>query len=201
MANIPENSFSNFFKNKSILSGYRFTVSIPSLYFTGAPANAVLFKKFKEYTGEFMTEPTEGFKLKTNLVKNVSLPDFSFSKGGGVKYGPTTRSAPILDFDGYELKLDLEEDDKGSVKQFIEHCQSRNVHKSGLYWPTEFAEIPGMDIHILDPEFNSVIKYMYKNLIFLNASEVILDYSAAESIKYTLMFSALSVSTEHKNLQ
>ena len=159
MAKITTQEFSHFYKNKTILKSFLFDVDFPSMYRNN---NEDLYKKFRKYTEEF------SYRLDPLCVKNVSIPDLGFQKENR-KVGPTVKSTPVLNFDGYEIKLDLEEDAYGNVRKFIEHCKSRNIHKSGLYWPADFAEIPEMIVSVNDGTqpgriTNCVMKFKFKNL-------------------------------------
>lgn len=195
MAKITTQEFSHFYKNKTILKSFLFDVDFGSRYAANPTGNADLYAKFKEYTNEF------SYHLDPLCVKNVSIPDLGFQKENR-KVGPTVKSTPVLNFDGYEIKLDLEEDAYGNVRKFIEHCKSRNIHKSGLYWPADFAEIPEMIVSVNDGTrpggiSNCVMKMKFKNLIFINASEITFDYSTATAINYSLTFSANTMETEY----
>ena len=194
MAKITTQEFSHFYKNKTILKSFLFDVDFPDgIYQDKAPGNPDLYRKFKDYTSEF------SFRLDPLCIKNVSIPDLSFQKENR-KIGPTVKSTPVLNFDGYEIKLDLEEDAYGNVRKFIEHCKSRNIHSSGLYWPANFAEIPEIVVSVNDGTnpgrtTNCLMKIKFKNIIFLSASEITFDYSTSTAINYSLTFSANTLET------
>ena len=194
-----QKEYENFFKNKTIMHSFLFLVDIPSLYISAPIKTPALYNTFKEYTKTFI-DGKDNFNIDANFVKSVSVPEFSFSKNN-VKHGPTSKSAAVLDFDGYEIKLDLEEDNKGSVRKFIDHCKSRNIKNDGLFWPPNFAEIPGMTIKVLNTQLSKggtpVMIFEYTKLLFLAASEVTLDYGTSESIKYSITFSASGMTTEY----
>ena len=172
MTRITKQAFDNFYKNKTIMRSYQFEVLVDSLY---KIINNPYYAKFKSYTSSFLHNlPADGFALNSNLVKSINIPEFSFGKEG-VKYGPTQKSTPTMNFDGYEIQLELEEDDKGTVKQFIEHCKSRNINADGIFWPTNFAELPTLKVRVLDGSAtrtqtsDAILEVEFNDLIFLTA--------------------------------
>ncbi len=201
MAKISRQAYDNFYKNKTIMRNNLFSVDIPNLY---KSSSLPLYTKFKDYTKGFLKNVSaDNFVLDWNFVKSVNLPDLSFDKSNGVKVGPVYKATPTLNFDGYELQLELEDDEKGTVRQLIEHFKSRNISDAGLYWPTNFSEISQLNIKVYNGLLKSpnemipVIEVTLKDLIFLQASEVSLNYSEQGSISYTVTLSAASIETKY----
>ena len=156
---------------------------------------------FETYTKSFLLpsdidSQTGIFNLKPWHVKNVTIPDFNFKKDGLVKYGPFAKSIPVMDFDGFELKIDLEEDSSGTVKRLIQWCQARNIHKTGTHWPPELSKLPYIEINIIsekpksDTEDNIIGKFRFEEIHFLNASEASFSYSESSAINYSLTFNS-----------
>lgn len=200
MTRITKQAFDNFYKNKTIMRSYQFEVLVDSLY---KVINNSYYPRFKSYTSSFLHNlPADGFTLNSNLVKSINIPEFTFSKEG-VKYGPTQKSTPTMSFDGYEIQLELEEDDKGTVKQFIEHCKSRNVNADGIFWPTNFAELPSLKVRVLDGSVTgtdlsrAILEVEFSDLIFLSSSEASFNYSEASAISYTVTFSTANMQTTY----
>jgi len=190
MANI---NTAAFFSEKTIKKPYLFSVELSQPYETLA-TKKVNFPRFKEYVEGFLL-PSEhsdlrGFKLKPYHVKNVSLPDFNFGKDV-TKYGPFAKSTANMQFDGFELKIELEEDKEGSIKRFIQYLQARIIHQSGISWPMAFTNLPYIQITVLNEDgLTPQTEYRFKECYLLTVSEVTYSYSESSAISYSLTFNA-----------
>ena len=200
MANI---NVANFFKNKSIKKSYLFNTSL-SEPFSSDPTvtNNPNFNEFKNYVNSFLL-PNDfengGFKLQPHNVKSFTIPDITFNKTP-TKYGPFAKSTAGMAFDGYEVKLELEEDSTGSIKRFIQYLQARIVHKSGIFWPIDFTNLPYIQIDILTDDGETVqTTHKFKECFILNASEATFSYNEASAIGYSLTFNANYYETENFN--
>lgn len=167
--------------------------------------NDKLYEKFKEYTNSFLSdEDTEGtgtlrsFNLKPYTVKSVNVPNFSFKKEI-VRVGPFSKMIPTMEFDGYELTLELSESEGLSVHRFISWLQSRQVYKAGWFWPEKLAAFPWIQIDVYKTHDSEqrVASIKYEDLMFLQATEAQFNYSDNTPISYTVTFNANASSIEY----
>lgn len=194
MANITSKDSSKFFSQKTVMRPYFFKVSFSDLY--AINDTSTNYKIFKNYVSGFLSPEdvdNNSFKLQPFHVKSISVPEFSFNKGTVVKYGPFARAIPSMTFDGYELKIDLEEDESGTIKRFINYLQARIVHRSGIFWPINFAEIPYVELNVLNQttkgdEDDIIIKYRFNGITLLQATEATYTYSDNQPMSYSLTF-------------
>jgi hypothetical protein len=179
---------------------YFFTVSFPAKQ-TYSGVSSDVINSFESYTKSFLLPSdidgqTGLFKLEPWHVKNVTIPDFSFKKDGIVKYGPFSKSVPVMDFDGFELKIEFEEDSTGTIKRMIQWFQARNVHNSGTYWPSSVSNLPYIEINILGqtPKTNDTDKiigsFKFQEVYFLDATEATFSYSDNSALGYSITFNS-----------
>jgi hypothetical protein len=158
-----------FFATKSILPNYRFIVTfidIPNLY--------------------------KGLKpiiLENQTVISVNLPDYDFKKESQ-KYGPLPRSFPVLDYDGLELTMVLEENAFGSIGTMIHKLKERILDYSGLYNPPALNKINRVVVTVMNDREIPVAVYTYRQCAFLKADQTEYNHSGNESVKYTLTLNA-----------
>ncbi len=207
-------SVKKFFNEKTVLRPYLFEVSIPSsddlTKYTDRVVdtfqiNDKLYQSFKDYTNSFLSnfditgsESLASYDLKPFSVKSVNVPNFSFRKEI-VKVGPFSKSIPIMDFDGYELSIELSESEGLGIYRFINWLQSRQVYKAGWFWPEKLAAIPWIKIDVFKTHDSpqKVATITYEDLTFLQATEAQFVYSDSTPISYTLTFNANATGIEY----
>ena len=162
---------------KSILPNFRFYVTIFD--------NPYSVLKYKELYSRIGIMPT----IKHWHVLNISIPQLDVKKETQM-YGPLPKSFPYIDFDGHELKMQLEEDSLGTIGYFINWLQKRIVDKNGLYTPPDQVKLDRVIVEVEDMNQIPVVVYTFHKCYFLNASDVTLDYSTSDSIKYDLVMNA-----------
>jgi hypothetical protein len=179
---------------------YFFTVAFPAKQiYTGIDSDVI--SVFESYTKKFLLpsdlDPQSGlFKLEPWHVKNVTIPDFSFKKDGVVKYGPFAKSVPVMDFDGFELKIELEEDKTGTIKRLAQWLQARNIHKTGTYWPPALSSLSYIEINILAQTPNNdgtdkiIGSFKFNEVHLLDVGEATFSYSDNTPITYSFTFNA-----------
>lgn len=122
-------------------------------------------------------------------VVNITLPQWAFKKEIQY-YGPYARTFPVLEHEGFELKLTFEEDDKGTIAKFIDWMQKRIIINdgSGRYVPPARNRIESIVVRSV--EFNGItnVRWFFSNCYFLRASEPTFDYGTNETIKYEIAF-------------
>ena len=85
----------------------------------------------------------------------------------------------------------------------IQWFQSRNIHKTGTYWPPALSAFPYIEINILDqaPSFNEtgfgqtiedkkIASFKFHEVHFLDASEVTFSYADNTPISYSITFNS-----------
>tara|TARA_R110001606_G_scaffold88448_6_gene199273 strand:- start:1289 stop:1930 length:642 start_codon:yes stop_codon:yes gene_type:complete len=200
-------SVKKFFQSKTVLRPYLFEVSFPSsnelsTYTNNIVSfleiNPILYKKFQEYTNGFLSDTdTSGagilksWDLKPYSVKSINIPNFSFQKEL-VKVGPFSKMMPVMNFDGYELSLELSESKGMGIYRFISWLQSRQIFEDGWFWPEKLAAIPFITIDVFKTHDSDekVATITYEDIMFLQSTEAQFNYSDNTPVSYTLTFNA-----------
>lgn len=126
--------------------------------------------------------------IRGMLVKNVSIPQYAFKKETQM-YGPIPRSFPVLEHDGFEVKIEFEEDDKGTIGNFINWMQRLAIEpKYGLYTPPDFVKIPVIAILTETDDGFPIGAYTLHDAFYLNATGPDLDYSDNSAVRYSVTF-------------
>ncbi len=134
-------------------------------------------------------------KIESHHVLNVSVPQYGFKKE--IQYhGPYPMSFPVLEHEGFEIKITFEEDNKGTISNLVNWLQRRIIYNdgSGRYVPPRRNRIQSIFIQVVDTVLNSgevineILRYEFTNCYFLRASEPNYDYGTNESIKYEIVF-------------
>lgn len=192
---------------KTIAKPYLFKVSFPSsadlsvataMSVLDSDIDLTLYESFQTYTNAFLNaKDSDGqgalksFNLKPYSVKNVNIPNFAFGKEK-VIVGPFSKSLLNMNFDGYEIVMDIAETEDYSIARFMMWLRSRQVHKNGWFWPEKLAVLPWIDIEIYTDNIHDdlVLTYRYEDVTFLTASEPQYSYAENEPISYSLTFNA-----------
>ena len=121
-------------------------------------------------------------------VTSIDLPTYKFDKDV-TYYGPVPRAIPKLDFDGFEVKIEFEEDANGTIAYFINWLQRSLIDKKGLYTPPNTSKIPLISVITEDDVGVPTNIYTLHDCFFLGADNPVWDYSKAEAVKYGITFS------------
>jgi hypothetical protein len=201
---------------KTIAKPYLFKVSFPSSVELTAATNQTvadfgisedLYESFKKYTNAFLadidiigSEYLESFNLKPYSVKGVNIPNFAFGKEK-INVGPFSKSLVNMNFDGYELNIDIAESEDYAITRFMTWLKARQVHKNGWFWPEKLAVLPWIEIDIYKSHDSEqrVLTYKYEDVTFLTSSEAQYTYSDNEPIAYSLTFNANSLVMDWHN--
>lgn len=123
-------------------------------------------------------------------VRSITIPQYSFSKEV-VKYGPIAKCYPVMsDFNGFDIDVEFEEDEHGTIAYFINYLQRKIVRQDGTYRSQLQNRIDNLVVLMEDDQGLPINMFWYKNVFFQNASSTTLDYSGNDSIKYTITFGA-----------
>jgi len=137
-------------------------------------------------------------KIEDWHVRNITIPNYDFTKEVE-KYGVLPRSYPKLSFDGFEVRIELEEDEKGTIAYFINWCQKRILNEKGLYTAPSKNRIAVITAKIKDNEGRPVVNYRFFDAYFLKADDVQYDYSTNDAIRYILTFGVDYYEMEFEN--
>lgn len=152
----------------------------------------------------FIYNPLKGLSLGRGLefppiiqpfyVLDVTMPTYSFKKEV-MMYGQVPRTFPILEFEGFDVDVTLEEDEKGTVDYFINWNQRNIIDDEGYYSAPDDAKIKAMVVEIYDNQSKPVVYYIFHDLYFLAANPAQYSYNSNDSIKRTVTFGVDRVST------
>lgn len=121
-------------------------------------------------------------------VKNISIPQYTYKKETQF-YGPAPRSFPILEHDGFEVKIEFEEDDRGTIGNFINWLQRLAINQDfGTYTPPDYVKLDMIGVITENDVGVPIACYTLHNPFYLNATGPDLDYADNASIKYSITF-------------
>jgi len=121
-------------------------------------------------------------------ILNVEVPNYNF-KREIVKYGPIIRSFPVIDYEGFDFNIDFEEDDHGTIGNFINWNQRRIITQDGLYNAPEYTKIDRIIVEAENMKGDTVAVYTFHNCFFMKANPIMYDYSSSNNVKYQCTFS------------
>jgi hypothetical protein len=126
--------------------------------------------------------------IKAFHVKNISIPQYTYKKESQY-YGPAPRSFPLLEHDGFEVKIEFEEDERGTIGNFISWLQRLAIDPSqGTYTPPDFVKLLMIGV-IAESDLGIPIAcYTLHDPFYLNATGPDFDYAENASIKYSISF-------------
>jgi hypothetical protein len=163
--------------SKSIQHAFRFFVSfIPDAL--PSPAKLELYKRI-------------GFPpiIRSWHVTDIDIPSYEF-KAEQHDYGPLSRNLPVMEMDGFKVKIGFEEDQNGTIAYFINWLIRSMIDRSGLYTPPDICKIPVMIVLTEDELGLPISFYTIHDLFFLSHDGPNLGYDKSESVKYSITFSA-----------
>ena len=168
--------------NKTIQKNFRFNVEF---YFSDAP--------LENFTGYFPV-------IQPWHIKSVSFPSSNKFRMESMKIGPYHYGVPIMDTAGYDIVITFEEDDVGTIFNFIHACQALIIGgtneddtlfinvSNGNYAPQSLNRFSQIIINIYNDTGDIVKTISFRDCFFMDASQVDLSYDGAEAIKYTVTF-------------
>jgi len=130
--------------------------------------------------------------IKPWHIISVTLPQYPFGKDV-IKYGPLAKTFPVMnDFNGFDITVTFEEDSSGTIAYFINWLQRKIIDREsgGTYRSQKVNRIDFMLIQTEDESGITIQNWLYKNVFFQNASDITLDYSSKEAVRYDITFCA-----------
>jgi hypothetical protein len=131
-------------------------------------------------------------EIKPWHVLKVSFPVSYGFKLENMKIGPYSYGIPLMDHTGFDIDITLEEDDKGTIFDFIFDVQDRIIGSgssaNGNYNPQTSNRIPSIKINMYKDDGEILRSYTFTNCFFMKADSLSLDYEGNDSVKYMVSF-------------
>lgn len=181
MANPNEpltNRTHSFYTHKEIQRSYNYIV-----YFSKSVMRTLFPSNFSD-------------EHKDLYATSVELPAGYDFKKEYYNVGPFIKSFPVLDHNGFEFTIKMEEDDQGTVKRLIELLNERIISGNGYYNSYSNMVIDAIIISVFRPDGMNVYTARFKNCYLLKSSVPNYSYNSSEKIEYDLTFNADHFETE-----
>lgn len=120
---------------------------------------------------------------------SVELPNYGFRKEDAI-IGPFTKTFPVLDHNGFEFTMKLEEDDNGSVNNLIQKLIRKNIDEDGFLRHYTQTVLDNIVVTVYQSDADNVRKVKFKNCYFMKASTAQYSYEDSKQITYDLTFNA-----------
>jgi len=120
---------------------------------------------------------------------SVELPNYDFKKEE-YRIGPFVKNFPVLDHNGFEFTIKFEEDDIGTISNFIDRMTRRNIKPDGYYNTLYNTVLNNIVVEVTRNDGVRVCSYIFKNCFMLKASTATYSYEASEKISYDITFNA-----------
>jgi len=162
---------------KEIQRNYRYFVTIPpNSFFPSA------------IQGSMISDIGKMPLIRSWHVRSITIPQYSFKKESQY-YGPVPRSFALLEHDGFEVSIEFEEDNYGTIGNLINWLQRCPIDsRTGNYRAPEAYQIPLMMVVSEDDNGVPIGIYSLSHSFYTNAQGPIFDYAQSDSIKYTVTF-------------
>lgn len=171
-------AYNNFFKEKSIQKTYKFYVTIENNDYGVGKWNA-------RYPDDRLEDMPD---IELYHVRNVTLPNNIFIKNS-MQYGIAPKTFTTYNSEqGLDLRMELEEDKNGTIRKFVQWCEERKMSPSGVHRNPDLIKIDRITVNILDDLNDINIIYRFKNVDFLSADPIAVDYASSDSVKYIMTF-------------
>lgn len=132
------------------------------------------------------------------VATSVEIPDYSFKKEV-YRAGPFVKNFAVLDHEGFNITMKMEETDTGRVKSLIQKLIHKNIKPTGYYNTYENTIIPQIVVDVYRQNGDNVYKLRFKNCFFLKASTPTYTYNSNEKIEYDLEFACDHYELEPRN--
>jgi len=131
----------------------------------------------------------DSFEIREHHVISVELPNYDFKKEE-YRIGPFVKNFPVLDHNGFEFTIKFEEDDTGTISNFIDMLTRKNIRESGYYNTFANSVIDNITVEVSRMDGVRVCSYNFKNCFMLKASTATYSYDTSEKITYDITFNA-----------
>lgn len=119
----------------------------------------------------------------------VEIPNYDFKKE---KYeiGGFVKTFPVLEHNGFEFTIKLDEDDQGTISSFVDYLIRKNISSDGYYKLYKDTVISQIVIEISRDDGMIVSKHYFENCYFMKQSTINYDFSTNDKIQYDITFNA-----------
>lgn len=133
-------------------------------------------------------------------ILKIDFPTSYGWKAEVMKIGPYSYSWPVMNHDGFDISITFEEDDISTIGYLIHYLQYKIIgdignpmnptgdKANGNYNSQSKNRIKFININIYDDMGNVVRNVIFKDIFFVGATPISLDYDGSDSIKYTVSF-------------
>jgi hypothetical protein len=160
----------------------------------------------------FMTDPvvedlynSNGFMpiIRSYHSKSISIPHYSYDGNYQQSYGPVPRSFAVLKEDGFEIRMELEEDKHGTIGNFINWLERAPIDsKTGLYRAPDAYKIPSILVITENENAIPICIYSLSNAFYLSAEKnSTFDYSNNSQLIYIVTFKVDIINTFFPQIQ
>ncbi len=161
---------------------------LKSLELRGYFSKKIFAKSIQPNYNFYVTIIDKGILTSLPLIKHwhvlsVSTPNYDWKKEVQM-YGPLPKSFPYLDYDGLEFKIQFEEDNIGTIGDFINSVQKRVVNQDGTYNAPNNVKINRILVTTMDDNDIPVAHFTFHDCYLLNTGENEYNYASNESVKY-----------------
>lgn len=165
----------HFYSNKTIQRNYNYMV-----YFSKSTKLQNLLR--------CTTEDLE--KTLDLYATNVELPSGYEYKKEYYEIGPFKKSFPVLDHNGFEFTIKLEEDSEATVKNLILVLNRAIIDSNGYYNNFSNVVLDDLEISVYKHDGTNLYRVFFQNCYLLKASTPSFSYNTNEKIEYELTFNA-----------
>lgn len=120
---------------------------------------------------------------------DVEVPSYDFKKEI-LNIGPFIKSFPVLDHNGFEFTIKVDEDDQGRIRNFVNLLTRRIIRPDGYYNSYRNTVIDQIVVSIFRHDAANVNRIYFKNCYFMKASTSNFSYSTNEKLTYDLTFNS-----------
>lgn len=120
-------------------------------------------------------------------ASSIDIPDYGFKKEY-VNYGNFSKAFPILEHNGFEFTIKMEEDELGTVKELIHKLVHKNINDEGYYQSYKNTTIKNIVASVYTQDSWNVYKIFFKNCFYLKASTAQYSFSNNDKIEYDVTF-------------
>lgn len=170
----------NFYATKSVLPSWKFTVFITTdddIIKTGDNAGKIIQKIIKRAFS----------RITYHHIVDVSIPLYKY-QSEVTKYGPVAKTFPVLNHEGFQIKITFEDDSDGNVLKLIHEMQQTVVDSNGFYKPLNENKIGDININLFNHHGINVCQWIGKNAYFLGAEDISLSYKNDDTLKLAVNF-------------
>ena len=136
-------------------------------------------------------------KLEYYHSTSVELPNYEFKKEE-YRVGNFVKTFPVLDHNGFEFTIKLEEDDQGTISNFIDFLVHKNIGSDGYYKTLANTIIDRIVVDVQRSDGVVVYKHHFEKCYFLKASTPTYSYNTSDKIEYDITFNADHMFKEYR---